>query len=130
MSRFDYSVPGIFGYSPILADYTGKVNEAVSFFNLFSLKIIASCRLLLTRITSVLFMFICKSTFSASSATCYSLVCASSCLCARRLMSSAKSRSSNYFVRVHCMPILLSFVAFLITQPMTMSKIVGDSMHP
>ena len=40
------------------------------------------------------------------------------------------SRSSNSFVRVHSMPILLSFVAFLMTQSMAMRKIVGDSRHP
>ena len=71
-----------------------------------------------------------EAVFSASSARQESFSCASWCLCGRRLMSSAKSRSSSCLVKVHCMPVSLSDVACSIIQSTTRRKMVGDSKKP
>ena len=65
----------------------------------------SSC-LLLTLMASVFPMLIWSPVFSAFAATRQSFSRASCCLWERRLMSSAKSRSSSCFVKVHWMPVL------------------------
>jgi hypothetical protein len=46
-----------------------------------------------------------------------------------KLTSSAKSRSSNSDVRVHCMPLGGSIDVFMI-QSITIVKMPGDNIHP
>ncbi|KAH3883460.1 hypothetical protein DPMN_007417 [Dreissena polymorpha] len=82
------------------------------------------------RITSVFLMLIFRPVFSASSACRVSFDCACCCLWGRRLMSSAKSRSSRCLVKVHWMPVLLPSVVLLMIQSMMIRKIVGESIQP
>jgi hypothetical protein len=83
--------------------------------------------LLFTLMASVFPMLIWSPVFPASSATRQGFSCASWCLWERRLMSSAKSRSSSCQVKVHWIPVLRPAVDCRITQSTTIRKTVGKS---
>lgn len=84
------------------------------------------CGYVVVFISSVYLVFTFRTALALNSASPLNFVYESLRWWKFRLISSRKSRSSSWLVRVHCMPVLLSFVACLITQSIT---IRGDKRH-